>query len=46
MGINKRAGKHKNSNELHSANIVRSKRLASRLANLLEGLEFPNNVLK
>lgn len=40
-GINKRAAKHKSFNKSHSANIARNKKLASRLAKLLEGLEFP-----
>jgi hypothetical protein len=35
------AAKHKASNNIYSASITRNKKLASRLANLLEGLEFP-----
>src|SRR5919106_5047709 len=39
--VNKGAAKHKPLNKIHSANIARNKKLASRLAKLLEGLEFP-----
>lgn len=39
--VNKRSAKHKASDKLRSVNIARDKKLASRLAKLLEGLDFP-----
>jgi uncharacterized protein YdaU (DUF1376 family) len=40
-GVNKRAAKNKSLNKLRSVSIARNKKLASRLAKLLEGLKFP-----